>query len=276
MSDIGKKDDEQLANEIGERALAQVAREELAQVEDIRARRNSHKWLRDEKQSPDGNDGRWSCEDDIQILLNCLDRAIKLRTSGASYESGYGAGVMSEEPVINDLRESRDTFKGLALVVLGRSELRPYPWSPVQEIQYLRECARAALGEDEQVKDISNETTRRTVMDVEKIAIVCHETNASYCRTIGDDSQVPWFKAPQWQRDSAISGVKAAMAGGPPDASHVNWLKDKEADGWKYGPVKNAEKKEHPCMVPYADLPEEQKRKDHLFIAVVRALTGSV
>ncbi|KKN81374.1 hypothetical protein LCGC14_0319870 [marine sediment metagenome] len=68
--------DKRLARAIGERALAQVAREELAQVEAIRARRNNHKWLRKDEQAPDGNDGHWSCEDDIQTLLNCLDRAL--------------------------------------------------------------------------------------------------------------------------------------------------------------------------------------------------------
>lgn len=34
-------------------------------------------------------------------------------------------------------------------------------------------------------------------------------------------------------------------------ASHENWLRDKEKDGWTFGPVKDAEKKEHPCFVPF-------------------------
>ena len=56
-------------------------------------------------------------------------------------------------------------------------------------------------------------------------------------------------------------------------ASHENWLMEKEADGWKYGAVKDTEKKEHPCFVPYGELPREQQVKDALFISVVRALT---
>jgi hypothetical protein len=39
-----------------------------------------------------------------------------------------------------------------------------------------------------------------------------------------------------------------------------------------YGEVKDAEKKTHPCIVPYKDLPPEQQAKDHLFKAVVSAL----
>jgi hypothetical protein len=54
-----------------------------------------------------------------------------------------------------------------------------------------------------------------------------------------------------------------------PEDSHKNWLAHKVKDGWVYGPVKDVEKKEHPCMVPYEELPLEQRVKDYLFRAVV-------
>jgi hypothetical protein len=41
--------------------------------------------------------------------------------------------------------------------------------------------------------------------------------------------------------------------------------------GWVYGTAKDAEKKTHPCMVPYDKLPLAQRRKDALFQAAVRA-----
>jgi hypothetical protein len=111
-------------------------------------------------------------------------------------------------------------------------------------------------------------------MKAEQIAMVCHETNRAYCRAIGDDSQPTWDDAPDWQRTSASNGVRFHMAN--PDAlpshSHEEWLKEKAAAGWKYGAVKDPDKKEHPCFVPYDKLPEEQKVKDALFISVVRAL----
>lgn len=112
-------------------------------------------------------------------------------------------------------------------------------------------------------------------MTNQQIAQVAHEANAAYCRTIGDDSQLPWGSAPDWQRESAITGV--AFHRDNPDASpshaHESWLKEKLDAGWKYGPVKDPIKKEHPCYVQYDQLPAEQKLKDTLFIAVVRALT---
>lgn len=46
------------------------------------------------------------------------------------------------------------------------------------------------------------------VSRIEDIASVCHEANRAYCRTLGDFSQGPWISAPDWQKQSAIAGVK--------------------------------------------------------------------
>jgi hypothetical protein len=107
-------------------------------------------------------------------------------------------------------------------------------------------------------------------MHVLKIAKVAHEINRAYCLAIGDNSQLPWDEAPVWQRESAINGVifHRDNPDAKPSASHESWLAEKEKDGWKYGPVKDAEKKEHPCFVPYDQLPVDQKAKDYLFSAV--------
>ena len=92
---------------------------------------------------------------------------------------------------------------------------------------------------------------------VEKVARVCHEVNRAYCASLGDHSQPAWEDAPEWQRESAINGVCFARANpdAGPAASHENWLAEKRSAGWKYGPVKDVEAKEHPCFVPYDELP---------------------
>lgn len=106
--------------------------------------------------------------------------------------------------------------------------------------------------------------------EIVKAARLCHEVNRAYCRSIGDDSQPAWEDAPQWQKDSAINGVEFHLENETTsEQSHENWLKVKEAEGWIYGPVKDPEKKEHPCMVPYNELPIEQRTKDFLFKAIV-------
>lgn len=106
------------------------------------------------------------------------------------------------------------------------------------------------------------------------IARVCHEVNRAYCKALGDESQLPWDNAPEWQKSSAINGVRFILANdsAPPSASHDSWLKEKVSQGWKYGPVKDPEKKEHPCCVPYDELPVEQKAKDYIFGSVVRSI----
>lgn len=109
---------------------------------------------------------------------------------------------------------------------------------------------------------------------IEQIARVAHEVNRAYCAALGDTSHFSWDCAPEWQRKSAVNGVDFHIhnpeAG--PAHSHESWLKEKEQDGWKYGPVKDPEKKEHPCFVPYDELPPEQKAKDFIFCAVVKEL----
>jgi hypothetical protein len=112
-------------------------------------------------------------------------------------------------------------------------------------------------------------------MIAEDIAKVAHEANRAYCETIGDFTQLPWDDAPQWQRESARMGVDLHLSGDfPPEASHVSWMQNKLDEGWKHGPVKDPEKKEHPCIVPFDQLPREQQAKDYLFQGIVHALRG--
>jgi len=113
---------------------------------------------------------------------------------------------------------------------------------------------------------------------VHHVAKICHEANRAICESYGDYSQKSWEEAPDWQRESALKGVEFCIDNpqAPASANHESWMKQKEADGWKYGIVKDADKKEHPCMVPFEELPEFQKAKDHLFKSIVGALSEHV
>jgi len=108
---------------------------------------------------------------------------------------------------------------------------------------------------------------------LDAIARVCHEVNKAYCEALGDNSQPTWEDAPAWQRESARMGVDLHLMGiFGPEASHISWMNQKLEDGWTYGPVKDPEAKQHPCMVPFDQLPREQQAKDYIFRAVVHAL----
>jgi hypothetical protein len=111
-------------------------------------------------------------------------------------------------------------------------------------------------------------------MNIAKAAEAAHEANRILCLALGDTSQPHWADAPEWQKSSAIKGAQM-IADHPdttPEQSHEGWLAEKRATGWKYGPVKNPETKEHPCFIPYDGLPEAQRLKDDLFGLVVRAV----
>jgi hypothetical protein len=111
-------------------------------------------------------------------------------------------------------------------------------------------------------------------MTVENIAKVAHELNRAYCQSIGDLTQPTWEDAPEWQRASAKAGVKFHLLNpdASPSSSHESWLKQKEEEGWKYGPEKNPDLKEHPCCVPYEQLPVSQQSKDFIFRQTVHSL----
>lgn len=112
-----------------------------------------------------------------------------------------------------------------------------------------------------------------TDKQIETIAQICHEANRVVCAANGDLSflQEPWPDSPEWQKASIRNGVRFHIDNKHADArdSHDRWMETKLRDGWRYGPVKDATKKEHPNLLPYNSLPPGEKLKDDLFRAIV-------
>ena len=52
--------------------------------------------------------------------------------------------------------------------------------------------------------------------------------------------------------------------------NHDLWAEQRLADGWTWGPRRDDAAKKHPCLVPYAELPESEKEYDR------RAATGTL
>jgi hypothetical protein len=107
-----------------------------------------------------------------------------------------------------------------------------------------------------------------------EIAQVCHENNRAYCESMGDFSNPPWKFVPPEKQKLIESGVEFHLANpdASPKASHEKWMKDHASVGWTWGPSKDAQKKQHPNMVPYGELPQKEKTKDYLFGAMVNVL----
>ena len=114
------------------------------------------------------------------------------------------------------------------------------------------------------------------IVRVEACAMAAHEANRAYCAAIGDYVKVSWRDASEHQKESCRAGVEGVLDGNTPEASHEAWMALKLANGWTQGPTINEAVKQHPCLLPYAQLPLEQKQKDHIFVQVVLAMAQAL
>lgn len=46
--------------------------------------------------------------------------------------------------------------------------------------------------------------------------------------------------------------------------THELWAKQRMRDGWRYGPKRDDDRKEHPMLRPYDELPESEKVYDRV------------
>jgi hypothetical protein len=113
-------------------------------------------------------------------------------------------------------------------------------------------------------------------LTAEQIAHVVHEAQRALQRITGDPAVSPtWYEAPASQRDSCINGVRLALGGATPEELHAEWVRWRRDHGWRYGAVKDEWGKTHPSLVAYEQLPEDQRVKDQLFLAIVRVFASA-
>lgn len=111
----------------------------------------------------------------------------------------------------------------------------------------------------------------------ETIARVVHEAGFALCQEFGDNSWKHWEETDQWRVDATLDQIesyKKTLRNGEeisPRRDHEIWVANKINAGWKYGPVKDADKKEHPLLVAFDQLPPVEKFKNHLFAAILQA-----
>lgn len=177
--------------------------------------------------------------------------------------------------------ETRPRFEAVTRAALQFALLleRAAPPSPeltlaIRKTQDARMWANCAIATNPETRN-PFPYLRQPLLEPAEIARIAHEVNRAYCLALGDLSQLPWDEAPEWQRESAFAGVMLHLSNpdAGPEASHEAWKAHKLAEGWQYGPTKDAEAKTHPCLVPFAELPVEQQAKDFLFRAIVHALS---
>jgi len=110
--------------------------------------------------------------------------------------------------------------------------------------------------------------------DLWKVARVMHEAVRAWQKANDQPSSPSWARAPKWMREASRDAVLWRLENpeAASSAQHDQWLEQKKAAGWKYGKTKNGTKKTHPMIVPYADLPEVERRKDAMVGALIDSL----
>ncbi|PWL58542.1 MAG: Ryanodine receptor Ryr [Bacteroidales bacterium] len=60
--------------------------------------------------------------------------------------------------------------------------------------------------------------------------------------------------------DADLEDLTEAIA----ENAHDIWARARMDEGWAYGPVRDDAKKQHPDLVPYAQLPDSEKEYDRI------------
>lgn len=112
---------------------------------------------------------------------------------------------------------------------------------------------------------------------IETAARAAHEAIRALQVAHNEESvALPWHEAAKDIRDSCKIGVERVLNN--PDITteqlHESWIATKLEQGYKYGPVRNDELKEHHCLVPYHKLSPHDRSKDLIFRYVVKAVLG--
>lgn len=107
------------------------------------------------------------------------------------------------------------------------------------------------------------------------IARVAHEAVIAYNTSIGDLSEKAWEALSSAERIATVDAVLFIQLNPTQtaEAIHDAWYAKKRENGWALGPTLDARHSEHPAMVSYSQLPQEQRTRDAIFRAVVQAMS---
>lgn len=99
-------------------------------------------------------------------------------------------------------------------------------------------------------------------LDDEDLARICHEAHLALRIGLNASADDMHFDAlPQWRKDMVTRQVRLFREGKGPREVHQAWIETMTAQGWRYGTSRNLIQKTHPDMVPYDQLPVEEKAK---------------
>ena len=84
----------------------------------------------------------------------------------------------------------------------------------------------------------------------------------NYLVTITNNSMKPYNPKPIDLSDVVLTEDLNELREAIAENAHDVWAVERQAQGWTYGPHRDDSKKETPCMVPYSQLPDSEKKFD--------------
>jgi len=110
------------------------------------------------------------------------------------------------------------------------------------------------------------------MFDVLEVAKTVHAVTRAYSYAIGQ-AELP----PEWEhlpnKEKALSKNLIAEAIShlicTPQELHETWVKEKCERGWIHGLERDYDNKKHPCLVEWAELPEEEKIRDQMIVTLI-------
>lgn len=78
----------------------------------------------------------------------------------------------------------------------------------------------------------------------------------------GGDTPAPYMPAPRDTSGVRLTGEMSALTEELAKNTHEVWAAQRIVEGWRYGPCRDEERREHPGLVPYEDLPDSEKDYD--------------
>ena len=114
---------------------------------------------------------------------------------------------------------------------------------------------------------------RGTKMNIEFIAKTIYEATRLEAKWSGR-SIVPekWEKRDEKFKQQFIEVIERYLSLKrlpTPKQAHNSWTKAYYKMGWRYGKVRDPIKKTHPDLVPFEELPKDERDKDAIFLAFV-------
>ena len=88
------------------------------------------------------------------------------------------------------------------------------------------------------------------------------QDSRNYLVTVTQNHMKPYVPAPIDLSDVILTDDLNELREAIAENAHDVWAAERQAQGWTYGPHRDDSKKETPCMVPYSQLPDSEKKFD--------------